>query len=240
MKAILVLLATAAFLVAPAVTPPFTGYAPGLFPVEIARPFIQPAGYAFSIWGVIYLWLAVHAVLGLWHRADPAWDRVRWTHLLAVSLGSVWLAIAGGWPITATLAILVMAAAAVTSFLRADPAVDRWWVQAPLGLFAGWLTAASAVSSGVVLAGYGWLGNTGSAVLMLALVLAVAITVQTRRPSMPTYSVSVVWAIIGVAVVNWDEASGLALLALAGAAVQAGVALACLAPSNFLRKFRRV
>lgn len=239
MKALLVLIATAAFLVAPAVTPPFTGYAPGLFPVEIARPFIQPAGYAFSIWGVIYLWLAAHAVLGLRRRSDPAWDRVRPSHILAVVLGAVWLAIAGGWPITATLAILVMAAAGITSFLGADPGHERWWVQAPMGLFAGWLTAASAVSTGVVLAGYGWLSNTGSAVLMLALVLVVAIAVQTRRPAMPTYSASVVWAIIGVAAVNWNEAQGLALLALAGAAVQAGVALACLAPANFLRKFRR-
>lgn len=125
MSAILVLLATAAFLLAPAVTPSFTGYEPDLFPVAFGRPFIQPAGYAFSIWGVIYLWLAAHAVAGLWHRTDPAWQRIRPSHLVALVMGSAWLAIAGSWPITATVTILVMAAAGIMSFLRADREQDR-------------------------------------------------------------------------------------------------------------------
>ena len=49
MRAILILIATAAFIAAPAVTTPFTGYDPGMFPVVIAHPSIQPAGYAFAI-----------------------------------------------------------------------------------------------------------------------------------------------------------------------------------------------
>ena len=40
------------------------GYDPGQFPVVIARPSIQPAGYAFAIWGLIYAWLMAHAGFG--------------------------------------------------------------------------------------------------------------------------------------------------------------------------------
>lgn len=225
MFALIILLATAAFLVAPAVTPPFTGYAPGLFPVAFGRPFIQPAGYAFSIWGVIYLWLAAHAVWGLWRRGDPAWARVRPSHLVALVLGAAWLALAGSWPITATVTILVMAAAGITSFLRADQGQDLWLAQAPLGLFAGWLTAASAVSTGVVLTGYGLLSNTASALILLAAVLAVALAVQSRRPAMPTYSAAVTWAILGVAAANWTDQPALAWTALAAAMLQAAAAL---------------
>jgi hypothetical protein len=224
MRAILVLLATAAFVLAPSITPPFRGYEPGMFPVLIARPAIQPAGYAFAIWGVIYTWLAVHAVVGLWHRADAAWERVRLPHFGALALGAVWLAVAGGYPITATVAILVMAGCAVASFLRADEQTDRWLVQAPLALFAGWLTAASMVSTGVVLAGYGWLGDSASAYAMLAVVLAVALTMQGLRPRMPIYSVAVVWAAVGVAVVNWPGNAPVAMAAMGGALVQASFA----------------
>ena len=38
LRAILLILVTAAFAIAPFLTPPFTGYQPGRFPVEILRP----------------------------------------------------------------------------------------------------------------------------------------------------------------------------------------------------------
>ncbi len=99
MKAILLLVAVAAFGVAPFVTPPFTGYDPAQFPVPIDRPSIQPAGYAFAIWSVIYLWLIAHAVFGLWQRAaDPAWDAVRLPLAAACLIGAAWLSIAGPAP----------------------------------------------------------------------------------------------------------------------------------------------
>ena len=158
-------------------------------------------------------------------RDDPIWNAVRLPHLGALVLGTAWLAIANGYPVTATAAIVVMAGFALRAFLQASPAHDRWLLSAPLGLFAGWLTAASMVSLGVILAGYGWLSDTGAALTMLAVILIVAVVVQLRQPSMPSYSVSVVWASIGVAAVNWQDNPVAAYAALIGAGVQAGVAL---------------
>ena len=215
---ILTLLATVAFVAAPAVTPPFMGYAPDQFPVLILRPSIQPAGYAFAIWGVIYLWLIAHAAFGLWRRPDdPAWQPSRLPLLAAVGLGTVWLAIAVAAPLTATATIVVMAALAIAAFLRADPTQDRWLLSAPTGIFAGWLTAASAVSVGVVMGGYGWLSDTGSALAILGIVLVLATLVQSRRPAMPIYGATVVWALIGVVVVNWGSVALVAYAALIGA-----------------------
>ncbi|MGL4235075.1 hypothetical protein [Tabrizicola sp.] len=213
--ALILLLATIAFGVAPFITPPFTGYEPGMFPVRIERPAIQPAGYAFSIWSVIYVWLILHAAYGLWRRAnDPAWGRVRLPLTVALVLGTVWLAIAGTSPIWATVTIVIMAAAAVLAFLRAPTEPDRWLLSAPLAIFAGWLTAASAVSTGVVLAGYGVLGNTESAIGMMGAVLILAPLIQFRRPRMPVYGLTVVWALIGIAVVNWGDLAPVSWVAL--------------------------
>ena len=223
------LLATLAFVLAPAVTPPFMGYDPGTFPVVIERPAIQPAGYAFAIWGVIYLWLIAHAGFGLWKRSgDAVFLRADKPLLVAVLLGTVWLAIAPAAPITATLTILVMAAFAIRAFLIADPVQDRWLLSAPLGIFAGWLTAAASVSTGVILAGYGWLSDSGSAIAMLLVLLAIAITVQSKRRSMPIYGATVVWAIIGVVVVNWGDKPMIAYAALAGAVVMAAATIGLL------------
>ena len=219
-KALILVLATLAFGVAPFVTPPFTGYDPAMFPVYIVRPSIQPAGYAFSIWSVIYLWLIAHAIYGVWKRAvDPAWDKVRLSLTVALVVGAAWLGIAGQSAIWGTVTIWIMAGAAILAFLRADPGVDRWMLSAPTAIFAGWLSAASAVSTGVLIAGYGWLSDTGSAAAMLALVLAIAVTVQMRRPQMPVYGLTVIWALIGVIVANAGANLTVAVLAASGVAV---------------------
>lgn len=219
-KSVILLVATLAFGVAPFITPPFTGYDPGMFPVRVERPFIQPAGYAFAIWSVIYLWLFAHAIYGAVFKAeDPAWDRIRWPMIVAVGIGSVWLAIAGSSPLWATVTIWIMAAAAVTALLWADPKVDRWMLCAPAAILAGWLSAAAAVSLGVVIAGYGLLDNTSAAGTMLALVLAIAVTVQMRVPKMPVYGLTVIWALAGVVAVNLSDARTVAVMAASGIAV---------------------
>lgn len=218
--ALIVLVAAIAFAVAPFITPPFTGYEPGQFPVDIPRPAIQPAGYAFAIWSVIYLWLIAHAAYGLWKRPDdPAWARVRPALTVALVLGTVWLAIAGASPVWATAVILVMAAAAILAFLQAPTEPDRWILSAPLAIFAGWLTAASLVSSGILLAGYGYTGNEEAAYDMLGVILILTPLVQSRKPRMPVYSLTVVWALVGVAVANWGSGTYVAWAALGIAAL---------------------
>jgi hypothetical protein len=216
------LLAILAMVAAPALTPAFTGYDPGTFPVRIDRPAIQPAGYAFSIWGLIYLWLLAHAAFGLLKRRnDPTFLRPALPLLVSGLLGSVWLAIASSAPLLATFVILVMGGLALLAYLRADQTQDRWLLAAPLAIYAGWLTAACGVSVGVILAGYGVLSNTGSALVMLAVVIGVALVVQARRPAMPVYGATVVWAAIGVIVANWADTQTVALTAAAGAVILA-------------------
>ncbi|MEI6098244.1 MAG: hypothetical protein WCS20_08080 [Alphaproteobacteria bacterium] len=220
LPALVLLGATLAFFASPIVTPPFNGYDPAMFPVLVPRPAIQPAGYAFAIWGPIFLWLTAHAIFGLWRRNDsPAWLAPRLPLTLAILLGAVWLFVAPSYPIVATLVIVAMAALSLTAFLRADQVTDRWILSAPLAIFAGWLTAAAAVSTGVVLAGYGVLSNTTGALLLLGVVLGLALIVQSRKPAMPVYGATVVWALIGIVMANRADLPLVSTAALLGAVV---------------------
>jgi len=221
-KSLILLVATLAFGLTPFITPPFTGYDPALFPVRIERHSITPAGYAFAIWGLIYAWLIAHSVFGLWQRAEnPAWDAVRLPLTVAVGIGAAWLWIAGQSPVWGTITIWIMAGGAIAAFLRADPGVDRWMLSGPTAIFAGWLSAASAVSTGVFIAGYGWLGDTAAAAAMLAVVLGIAVSVQMRRLEMPVYGLTVIWALVGVIVANAGANVTVAVLAGSGIAVMA-------------------
>lgn len=218
----LLLLLTLAFAFAPAVTPPFMGYLPGQLPVDVGRPAIQPAGYAFSIWALIYLWLIAHAVFGLIRRRESAaFAAPRPALMLSVALGTLWLAVASGWPLLAMLVIAVMAVAAIAAFLRTDPAQDHWMLSAPLSIYAGWLTAATLVSAGVLLPGYGWLGNETAAYAMIATATLAGLAIQARQPLVPTYAATLVWALIGVVQVNRGDLPQVAMAALAGAGLVA-------------------
>jgi hypothetical protein len=225
----LLLILTLAFAAAPAITPPFMGYLPGQMPVDIGRAAIQPAGYAFSIWGLIYLWLIAHAGFGLSvRRFDAVWSRPRLALIGAVVLGTVWLAIAARSPIGATVTITVMAGCAIAAFLMAEAEQDRWILIAPLAIFAGWLTAATLVSIGVVLAGFGVLSNEASAYAMLGLAVVLGLYLQSLQPSMPVYGATLVWALVAVYQVNRVELPIVAMTAaLAAAATALGTAALC-------------
>jgi len=210
------------FAIAPAFAPEFRGYSADQLPVFITRHAVQPAGYAFAIWGVIFLWLLASAAFGLWRRADnPAWGAVRPALMGAMVLGTLWLFLAASAPLIATAVILAMAACAITAFLRADTEGDRWILSAPLGIFAGWVSAASMVSVGIMLGGYGITSHPNAALIMVALLVAAALYIQSRAPIMPVYGATVVWAIIAVAAVNRADQPTVAITAILAAALMA-------------------
>jgi hypothetical protein len=221
LRAVFLLVATIGFGAAPLITPPFTGYDPGIFRVRVDRPSIQPAGYAFSIWALIYLGLIAHALFGmLARRADAAWDAVRVPMAVSITIGTIWLWIAPGYPITATAAIWAMLGLAGLALLRVS-AQDRLLLATPIAIYTGWLTAAANVSLGVVIAGYGWLTDTESAAAMLALALTIGVSVQLRRPADFAYGLTLIWALIGIVVVNWQPNVTVSALAAGGILVMA-------------------
>lgn len=201
----LTLMATAAFLLSPYLTDPFSGFDPDRFPVPQSNPPVQPAGYAFGIWGLIYLWLAVMAVVGITRRKDdPAWRPVHLPLILSLGPGAFWLWVAGRAPIAATGLIFWMLAMALWALFRV-PAQDRWLLQAPVGLYAGWLTAAAHVSLGITLGGYGVFSPELAAVVALSMAVALALFVLWLRPQMLEYGVALLWALVGVLVANLDK-----------------------------------
>lgn len=213
-RAILTLFFTATF-VGSSFFSSFTGFESNQLPIPQIDPPIQPAGYAFAIWGLIYGWLIVSAVFGVWKRAtDPAWDVMRAPLIVSLIIGTPWLWVATQSAIAATIMIFAMAISAILATLWA-PRSDRWWARKPVAIYAGWLTAASFVSLGSTMAGYGiGFDSQGWAYAGIVLAFIVTISVQLKAPYARAYGLTVVWALVGIIVAN--GVSGVTALAVVG------------------------
>lgn len=198
----LLCIAAILFVTSPLVTSGFNGFEADQFPIPQVNPPVQPAGYAFGIWGLIYLWLLASSVFGAIYRADdPDWANMRPPLTLSLAVGATWLPIATLSPVLATILIWVMLGSAFVALFRVGD-TDRWLQQAPVAIYAGWLTAASCVSIGLMLGGYGILPQTLAALVALGLALVIALVAQYRLHRAPEYGVTVIWALVGVIVAN--------------------------------------
>jgi hypothetical protein len=204
--AILTLAAALAFVGFSWAAPAFRGYTAAQLPLFDAAPPIQPAGWAFAIWGVIYAWLVASAGFGLLKRAEsPDWAGHRAPLTASMALGAGWLWVAVADAVLATVMIWAMLALALRALARA-PRRDPWLGRVPIGLYAGWLTAASCVSLGVTLAGFGLLPSGRVAALALIPVAAlIAAAVVWRQAPAGGYAAAAIWALGGIVAANWGR-----------------------------------
>lgn len=195
---IAVLIATVGFAISPLFTSGFNGFIPTQFPSPHVNPPVQPAGYAFSIWGLIYLWLIIGAGFGLWRGAnDRNWQTMRLPLAISLIIGCFWIKAANEVPILATIMIVAMMAAAITAMLRAGHK-QPWMLARPIALYAGWLTAATGVAIGALLGSYGVVSMQAAALICLVGVLVVALAVLAARPQDWAYPAAFIRSLIGV------------------------------------------
>ncbi len=197
--------------------PDFGGFDADQFPIPQMDPPVQPAGYAFAIWGVIYLWLLLGMGFGLWkRREDPTWHAMRAPLCVSLAVGSIWLPVAVVSPVWAAILIWAMLIPALIALFRA-PRDDRGWALGPVGLYAGWLSAASCVALGLVAAGYGYLGDETAAFVFIFMALLIASAVQNQLRRAPSYGIAVIWALVAIVVQNMTTYPTVAALAVGGA-----------------------
>ena len=178
-----------------------------------------------AILGIIYLGLIIHAAFGvLEYKTDAAWDRGRVALLVSLAVGAFWLPVALLSPIWATILIWVMLLTALASLYQSTDVAPSWVARWPVALYAGWLSAASFVSIGLLLAGYGLMGEIPSAIVALVLATAFAAYNSYRLASWP-YGAAVTWGFFGIAVANMSSSKTVAIAALVAAILIVGLSI---------------
>lgn len=205
-----------------------TGEASDSFP-----SLFTPAGYVFSIWGVIYALLAVFIVyqalpaqknnprlarLSYWFALSCAFN-FGW--ILAWHYGAIWLS---------QVFMLGLLCSLIVSYLRLGigkegvSRLEAFAVRWPFSIYLGWITVATAANTTVTLLNYGVTGGW-LAPLLTIVVIAVALGIgflMLRNRRDVGFNLVLAWAFVGIAAAQW----GLELSVVVAALVAAGGALA--------------
>lgn len=201
-----------------------------------------PAGYVFSIWGLIYLFLLAYTVYQALpaQRENPRLQRSGWLVALSSVFNGVWIFFwhYGLYELSlATMFALLVTLLAV--YLRLDigrarfSAVERLTVAAPFSIYLGWITVATIANITAVLSYLGFTGGgisplAWTLILLAAGVLIAAAMAFTRRDA--AYLLVLVWAFAGISV-RWQAD---AVLGLAGF-IAAGLVLVVLVVGRLRR-----
>lgn len=186
---------------------------------------LRAATYAFSIWTLIYLGLAAYAIYQARSRESAALAAFGWPSVISIGTCALWIVASGMDLKAASIAIIVVGAAAAILPLLRRPALgsmtERALVQWPNALLAGWLTIAAALNVLTVLTAWDVIVAESARAWALAAVAVVVVTalVVAQRARSAVYLLPIVWGLIAVYVAERAGDALAARIALASAAV---------------------
>ena len=174
--------------------------------------FFVPAGYVFSIWGLIYLALIGFSIFQALpaQRDNPRLRSIGYLYVLSCAANIAWIFL---WhyeifalTLVAMLALLILL---IVIYLRVGigaiqvSAAEKWLVQIPFSIYLGWITVATIANVTSLLDYLGW-GGWGIAPEVWAVVMLVAGAIISSAVSITrgdiAYVLVIVWAFAGIAV----------------------------------------
>ena len=201
---------------------------------------LKVVGWAFAIWGPIYLGLIVYAIrqsLPKTHETEIL-RAFGWPSVLAL-LGIGWWILAAAWDLEVATIVLIFGslivllipllskAGAIRDLSNKDR--DRWMTVWPLAGLAGWLTIAAPVNLLTVATGNGDLSAAlpPTAWALVAVVAAAGMALLvTWRTRILAYPLPIAWGLLGVFVAEQEKSNAvLAFGALAASMVVLGGSL---------------
>ena len=152
--------------------------------------YFTPAGYAFAIWGLIYLALTAQAVFFLRRAFSPSKDSEFLSqigpYLIIANIFNAgwlwfWLTENTGLSVVTMLGILLCLVIVILNLrmnLTKESRVVQVLVRTPISIYAGWITVATVANISAYLAKIGWEGGPFDAITWTIIMIAVAALVN--------------------------------------------------------------
>lgn len=180
--------------------------------ISDANPtLITPAGYVFSIWGIIYILLGVFVIFQALpsEKGKDYQKRIGWLFILSSLLNIAWLFLWQFEQLIPSVALMfLLLATLITIYLRLDVGKsaaslrERLAVYLPFSVYLGWISIASIANVAVALVSVNWDGfginpeTWATLIIIIALVITLLV-IATRKDI--AYGLVIIWALAGIA-----------------------------------------
>ena len=207
---------------------------------DAVQTLIMPAGWAFSIWGALYLGSLVFSLLQFTSagRDSTLIAALRWPAagaFLGNALWATWVQL-GDIDAVSTLIIfgslvsILIAYRRIATWTASFSVAERWGAILPLSALASWLTAASIVNVAATLRYYGVDAAPDVAPLISAAIIVVggliAAAALARGKGNPPFALVFLWALAAIFAAGGQEAVAVAVAAaIAAILVLIGISL---------------
>jgi len=181
--------------------------------ISDANPtLITPAGYVFSIWGIIYVLLGVFVVFQALpsQKGKEYTKKIGWLFVLSSIINIAWLFL-WQYNFLSLSVVLIFLLLITLIFIYTRLGIgktqaklsEKLATQLPFSVYLGWITIASIANVSVTLVSIGWdgfgIGAETWATLIVIVALAITLLVLATRRDLG-YGLVIVWALIGIAV----------------------------------------
>jgi hypothetical protein len=169
--------------------------------------FFVPAGYVFSIWGVIYLLLISFTIYAFLNRSDDNGQisRIAPWYLLSSVANSAWLL---SWHYQqfglSVVLMVVLLLSLIRIYMLSRPALDKreyWMSSLPFSVYLGWISVATIANIAAYLDYVSWNGfgiiesAWASIMITIAGLLGIIFALRLRDAA---YTLVILWAITGI------------------------------------------
>ena len=211
-------------------THPFAGQTMGVVSAKYPT-LLTPAGYAFSIWGLIFIALAVYAVWQLLpgQRKISLPDALAKPLTLASIATGIWVVLFAYELILPSVGMMLLILGSLIVaygrtrrriFAEAAPALAG----VPFSLYLGWISVASVINIIIGLRQLGWQAAEGVSVTLTLGLIFIVVTlglIMSRVFRDMLFPLVVAWALVAIWVVRLREVPELGWAALIGATLVA-------------------
>lgn len=202
---------------------------------EVSRKYnslFAPAGYAFSIWGLIYLMLA--GFIGFqWYalfsrKYSEIIDKTSWYFIMSNLANVLWLVCWLNELIGLSVILMfILLWSLIMLVLKHDMEIKdaalpvlvfTWW---PISLYTGWIVTATVANIAAYLNIY-WDGYPLSPQLwtiIMIIIAAIIYILLILKRNMREAAFAGIWALSAIAVRNWENENEIAYTALAAAII---------------------
>ena len=191
------------------------GYINGVTPGQVSDRYptlVTPAGYAFTIWSLIYLGLVVFSVYQLLPSQIDRFRSIRSLYIASCVLNCVWIYFWHAEAIELCFAIILglwLVLLIIVSKVGGYRGIAETWIlHAPFGIYFGWVTAAALVNFAVMLVYLGKMPAGAMGTLLGSILLlaggAIAVFVRLRFLNF-FFPLAIAWAATAIAVKNSSQ-----------------------------------